>query len=382
MGLQKRLKKSCGWAAILCASAAMTACEQQGADPTTLGTGGGGGTSTLPTTINEADFQADIVPADGVTASLHKNGSFSTACKVTAAQVGTSAAAIDCVLEQKELDMYIGGYEIAYNVPSNMCKYVRVMPYYYYTYKPGFGATTVNVTTTNGTLSAFTYTGGSTGTVIGYNNGALTCNWDHSQGGGVIKGPNCCDGSYTLNTRVITTGASPTDVTTTSTLDWPGHASNCLSGPAMDTQAKDVYGYPKSSVYSLFGKQLKGSYVVKPPVERFYTNLHGASYFLSGNYDNAATWPEAISGPGGGIPQGSPFFTLDCYDEAADLAARIRVLTRAWTTKSAYDAQDPTLADTAGSEPSPFGSYPYNDFYSWKILTTAFGNSYYPTTGN
>jgi hypothetical protein len=270
-----------------------------------------------------------------------------------------------------------------------MCEYILESPSYYYQFLPGNGPTTVNMTVTDGVTTALTYAGGSTSaTAISTDGkGGYRCSFDYSTGN--PAGPNCCEGTYTLNLTTVVTDPASSNLAT-STQEWTGRHSACLTGPAMDTQPLDVYGYPRDTFRYLAGKQTLFFYGVESPLKKhnFFTNLFAADYFTSTDYTDNTTWPLPFRGPQAVaanpnyISPTHPSFILSCLDGAEDVVAQLRLYTRSWTTKAQFEQSGGTgNADLATAEPSPFDAYSYADRDSWNLFTSSFPTSY-PGFGN
>ena len=363
---------------------------------TTTTTAGPPATATIGgTTYSNSAFYVGVLPPPGVTMVTHAEtvttagpvitqAGWSTQCTATGT-LGTSSTFQDviCIVEAEELDLYMQGYTLQVNVPAGMCSYFEYNPYYYYQFEPANGPTTVSLTVgTPSPDATFTHSGGSGNgaATISYDGTALHCSANYSDpilypG---VGGPNCCEGSYTLNTT--TTGATPPTVTSTAT--WGGQKSNCLVGPAMSSQPKDKAGYPEPMVYALNATSHTGTYVIASPVsQQLASNLAVSNYFLptaaSVAVGTAATatygitqTSMAIQGPTGVAKPTNPYYEFGCLDAAADYIARIRVLVRAWSGDSAFAAAVSAgvyggNAQNASTEPSPFGSQPMLDRRTW-----------------
>jgi hypothetical protein len=346
-------------------------------------------------------FCVNVVPPAGTTMILHQDGNFSQPCS---AQAGTDMA---CILEADELDLYAQGMSLNYNVPTGMCSYMRMQPYFYYQYQPGIGPTQVTITTppsgtpvetdSNDGIPTSSNANQTKTIVSGYTSTTATCSADYTSSGG----PNCCGGSYSLTLTTPATSPSTSPVTTVSTQSWGGNPNNCLVGPGVDSQIHETgspgdprIGYPEASLFTLDGVALNKNYVVQSPLTKGYvTNAYIANFWQSGTtgyYPLLTTGPttgapNAIQGPNviagsiesgcqdGPFCTGNPWYEFVCEDPASDYVARIRVMVRSWTSDvnfRSFIANQTNLPANGtynlyGNEPAPFSEQPIEDLETW-----------------
>jgi len=335
--------------------------------PPPLGTGNG-------YTFAPSDFFVNVVPISGMTQVTHLDGNWSLPCKI---QQGSIYQDINCLVEASELDLYAKGLTFSYNFPANMCAYSYFVPYYYYQYLPGLGPTNVTILEQPG-LSPVTGPAGAKGpdgvttmSFSGQNGETPTCSADYSANGG--SGPNCCSGTYTITKTVVpqpqpSVVASPT--VTVSTGNWGGQPSNCLAGPAVTSQTKDLTGYPTATLTYLNGKNLNANYpVVSPLSKSYFSNLYIANYFTPGpNYDLSSTGaPVAYFPPYTGARAAQPVYEFRCLDHSAEIINRVNVLVRSWSTDSEFASQGNSSLSLP--EGIPFNFHDFYNFLTWVGVT-------------
>jgi hypothetical protein len=328
-----------------------------------------------------------------VTVAQNGTGIWSQSCKISLGQPSTD---MTCVLEASELDLYFNGTTLVWNGPAEQCAYVQVSPYYFYQFQPGVGPTTISATqTTTGSGNPITQiTAQSGGTVAATVNasGTIVCAADYS-GSLPIPGPNCCQGPYTLN---LTSVSIQDGVTTTTgpvpeSVEWGGNASNCLAGPAVDSQTKDSAGYPEPTLYFLNGKTVNQGYTVKPSLGTHYTNVYAANYFAPpySNFDagiglsmDLATTPVPMQSPAGtGFRQATPWYEFSCLDNAHQYVHRIRVMIRSWDETSNLNQQLIGFSSQGGAQSLPFSDQSNYTYGTWLGAAPGFGLATYPGFG-
>ncbi len=328
---------------------------------------------------------------------IHKRSSETTAlgtnpatdrsleCKVTTANY-SSDAMINCLVEADELELAYNGIAFNFNVPSNMCEYVRVMPFHFWNFRPALnGATTAGPTVVtydlvDGTIDSTTMvTRTPTGApladdavdqaVANRAGTAARCLYDYSESGG----PNCCEGQYELTVTTRDTLAN-TNVTNTTRPSWGGLAANCLAGPAMRTQGKSVFGTPIHKIHYVAGTGINRALVAYERdddgriMDTAFTANHVAG---SADLSNVNTLPLGYRSYLGYAP--TPYYEFACLDRDAEVKARIQVFVREWNEAAElvkYRAADVTAdPDTAGNETSPsLPTEPNNDYIDWDDL--------------
>ncbi|MGE3260514.1 MAG: hypothetical protein AB7K68_01935 [Bacteriovoracia bacterium] len=355
-----------------------TACGQVNSEkatvngPSTQAGAGGSGGSTVPVpagpVVNAAGFfvaltgssNSAMAPyfhqADAAYGATIGTTNFSSECKI--ADGSADGNDVLCVAEVEELDLYFNKLKIQYHVPSDMCTYVRTMPYWFWAYGPGNGPTIV---------SHEILADKSIRDVTNTSNGTAQCSYDYSTAGG----PNCCIGTYS---HTVTTYASDGTFTKqTDSKEWTGEASNCAAGPAMEIQqAKSADGLPLATIEWVQNTGLNRVVTYNGPIDAtFGASSRVFSNVWTGNFynplDHTGGKPIGLQVPSGltspntlHLPQDT--YDFQCLDGAYDIRQRIRLFIRDWNTHSAMgEGGDP---DLTGSEPS-YPTFPLNDRSDW-----------------
>jgi hypothetical protein len=302
--------------------------------------------------IDPAGFYVTARAKAGVTIDTHKDETgFGEACLADRGEL------IDCIIDIREEDLWSLGLELQYNVPSKVCQFLVVSPYYFYRYEVGNGDSAVQVDTdSNGDVGVDTDNDGTVDEAV------TTCDYDYSSTGG----PNCCLGEYTKTTRSWDAVGSVYTVDSTQTeVKWGGKVSTCLGGPALDSQSLTEDGIPIPTEYEVLDTGINSTYPITAPQEKgpLASNVHIANYFKASEHS-------------GGIPAPvvQPYYSFTCYDESFEIISRIRVMIREWNRNIDFANRTtvPTAHDTTGQEDPPFSSAGLNDRNDWKD----FGNSY------
>jgi hypothetical protein len=273
-----------------------------------------------------------------------------------------------------------------YNTPAEQCAFQQYYPYYYYQFAPGDGPGTVAETITDGVITTLSYSGGDAGSSV-YANSQTTyaCSFDYSgeADGPGPAGPNCCGGSYWLTVTTVTTG-SPNTVSPPTLMQWGGDFTNCLAGPAVASQPKDVAGYPEPVLTFLNDTTINSTYVVPAPIQQIYksTNVYASNYW-AGSYTVSesnpipasvplAFWPSNPAKVSGthSAPPANPWYEWDCLDDSGDYVNRIRVLVRSWSSNSAFAQQG--TAGIAGPQGPPFSDHDLLNWPTWPLVIDSF----------
>lgn len=323
---------------------------------------------------------------------LHKEGqgTSTTRCVITSDQVSDSNTAtkgvndIDCVLEAGEMDLNTNGFTFNSIVSPGLCEYVSFYPFAYNDWP---------ITTTTGTsYNEFVFTdsgdpaticsnsvtgdgvgsviseaqvqgsgipnvglafgstycaAGSTGCTPGTDVASPTCFGDHSNVS--ATGPNCDEGSYTVNTYTCADDGNGTNdcvcTLTTVETECGGDRASCIAGPYNEVglSPNNTFTYTDTfsgvtTDYNIDGQPSKTN------------NIYHANYSLdmgcfetgSSNYlFDTDTWatdlgPSSASTLGFGATNpfegyfANKFYTFNCLDASFDVKARIRVIIRDW----------------------------------------------------
>lgn len=311
--------------------------------------------SAPPNVVNDIGFYVKVANDTKYASYMSKGTSFGSACSIS-----TSAASsqdIVCTVDAQEGDLFFHGLQLNYNVPPTMCKYMRMMPYYYYKHSTGYGPSalsiTVDITNDIKTITGCTVTEADGSVIAGCsgqkevtfltNSMDATCVYDRSDFGG----KNCCFGDYTFTK--VTTGDTPgTEVVKG---NWGGTWSSCLSGPAIrDWNHAADNGYPIPLVYYTEGSGLNEVYKVSGPIDkRLGENYTVSNYY--GDMDHThngfvdartTTLPYAFDPvddlDGSAMPIGKDAYTFECLDTSWEVKHRIRIYVREWNTYSQFIA--------------------------------------------
>ncbi len=263
----------------------------------------------------------------------------STECKISD---GASYTDMICVMEIEELDLFFSDITLQIHVPSDMCSYLKQTPYSFYAFEPGNGPTVV---------SWEVLTDGSITDETNASNTVPQCLYDTTLNDGI--GADCCLGSYTQT--IFTQQADGTFTSAPTTHDWTGKASNCLDGPAMNSQTKDSKGFPTSDMFFVEGTGKNFTYTIPHAMDRtignsaYTSNLYAANFYKKSEHDTNR--PRAMRLPTQVTTSTEKFtpndaYTWSCLDRAEEVEHVIRLFIREWD-------EDPIAAN--GDPDSGFG---------------------------
>ena len=331
-----------------------------------------------------AGFSITALSPAGNMTYLHAFNSFNAPCAATVGQAPTDT---NCLLSVREQDLWSNGMNYAINVPPGMCKYLEEVQYSYYNNQAGFGPSSFDVTITTTASgpavtacsaknqSGVTYSGAGVGVINGncvtpdgtlLASGSIKCAYDYSDSSDT-SGPNCCGGSYQVNTTTSTTTAGVTTTTgpVATTGIYTGKIGNCLAGPGVTgswpTVSAGVYkGFPASVISPVKSTGLAKTVTIKPPVtyvlgEEF--NLSTANFFNWSAYQsgiaafNVAPRPRAFASAlntNGLNSRTNEAYDFLCLDEASEVKQRIRLYIVSWDTNEQF-AQYANSGGTTGS---------------------------------
>lgn len=305
------------------------------------GTGTGTGTTPIPTTEFGLFAPQDV----GYLTRVHQTGTTDTPCTTTPGESTADYVALDCTLETNELDLYASGLAYDLTVPEGGCDYIMWSHYQYEAWEVGDGPSTVSITIdADGTIVSET-------NAIG---GMPYCEFDYSYWDN--SAPNCCLGSFTIETTDQSTGST----STTGGGDWGGTASQCYAGAAyIDPDlVVDDNGWPMGTYIFLNRASYYKRFSWGGLSTSFSTNVNLANYFDPADHDG--TEPAGYTGD-----YAAPTYMIGCYDNAEELLARIDLTVREWNEEAQFDADgDP---NTTGTE--PVTGLPLNDRQDWADAT-------------
>ena len=359
-------------------SSAMTSALLGSSNTSALTTPGSSSVAKDPFILDPANVYLSITGTGNTTMFLHAAGDFTKPCSITPS---SSKQELFCILEAEELELYLSNLTIIGNFPTSSCQVVRYLPYYYYQFKPTVGPTSVEVNETGGKytmVNAGDLTGGTTGAKIVSNSvhcreGDYTT--DHDWKGSL--GPNCCSGPYTLTIHHRDTNS--TEITDR---DWGGKPSNCLKGPAMDSQTIDANGYPKVTAIRALTSTTQAigtSTVFYSPISKEALSNVGLS-----NYFEGATPPVATGSPDGRFKAANPYYYYYCDNNAGEHNYAIKLLVRNWSTDSEFKKANGDFKKF-GKQGPPFSSDDLLEYYGWPGNQTegsGIGEDQYPEFEN
>jgi hypothetical protein len=297
---------------------------------------------------------------------------FGTECKILKAAGNTD---LECIVDINEGDLFYHGLKLHYNVPPEMCAYLRRSPYWYWNYEVGVGPSTLEINITKDansivTASDCTVNGGAADPgcddlddiTVDTASGEPTCTYDQSDFGR----PNCCFGDYTINTNITADGVL---TSTTANGSWGGSVLNCIGGagktswdlPATADEAPgSEYTWTRDSGLNL-------DWTLKSPI----STTDGQHYSIANYYTTAGT-PHSHAGfvsatvstlpyftvpiddrDGDSVPSGNGAYTFECLDEGHEIKHRIRVYVRDWDAYADYLAYISTSGVTAVPDREP-----------------------------
>ncbi len=288
------------------------------------------------------------VKSDGnILAHVRAASSFTSKCSIAPTASNTDIA---CYIDVPEGDLYTNDLTMIYNIPPNMCRYMRRTPYWYYNHEVGVGPTSITMNITqnaSGDVTAYTcgINGGAPGSCSGLAEANVnqttrtaTCVYDKR----TSSGANCCFGNYTLTKNVTTPTSTLSESANNS---WGGNYSSCIGGPGKSNwTAFSTSGLP-IPILEKTRAGVVGEFTVTAPI----SNISSQSTISVSNYYNPTlhthvgfVLPRSTNKPyyldpvddrsGTAISPANDLYSFDCLDEAFELKHRIRVTVREWDT--------------------------------------------------
>jgi hypothetical protein len=313
-------------------------------------------------------------------------------CTILASETSAANRDILCIAEIEELDLYFNDLRIDVNIPASMCSYTTFTPYWYYSFQPGTGPTTVSYTVT------------SDGDVINRVNVSPDrtplCTYNYT----LNNGPNCCVGDYNLIVTTISTDL--TSETTTTAATWPGRIGNCTSGAGSISTSRDSENRPIPAIRFIEGAGI-AEVVTFPKADdrrdRFGDDIvsnHWAANFYNPsevaaapagfhaldpsrpNRPAAMRIPDSIPNVAASLPQDT--YEWQCLNRSLERLSRIRLMVREWdegpiTVGGVSDAltNTNTVCGVGAVTPSECSGDPdfpddaLNDFADWRFSSDA-----------
>ncbi|MEK7356909.1 MAG: hypothetical protein AAB250_10695, partial [Bdellovibrionota bacterium] len=300
-----------------------------------------------------------------VTTYLHKFNSFTASCEIPTTT--TTPTDLQCILNVKEVDLFLAPTQLEINVPPGMCKYFYEYPYWYWDRRPGKGPSSLSATITDGVMTACSADsvagavgGGGCSVADGFfeSSGEFKCAYDYSLTPGY---PNCCGGTYGKTLTTITAG-TPTYAYSNGA--YGGKIGNCAGGPGvagMDWPTSPTSGLP-SSMWTYVPQGAGHIKITEIPAaidvdnatdtSVYSANMYGWTNYVAGTH-SAATLPTGLSAPidlsGDTLTAANPAYVFGCYDSARELKHRIRVYINEWDTNENFEAYATSAGNTANS---------------------------------
>jgi hypothetical protein len=162
--------------AVLLGACAKKSTSGSGDSPST----DGGGATPLDPIPAANYFYVHGIPETKIESYTHIiDQAWDSKCKIDLDAETDAKRDIMCVVEMKETDIYFTDLTLQYNVPEHpRCRYITVMPYFFYRYEPGIGPSSVHWSEdANGSKSALVYSAGGTGSGVTLGkDGEIRCN--------------------------------------------------------------------------------------------------------------------------------------------------------------------------------------------------------------
>lgn len=282
-----------------------------------------------------------------------------TATDFTQSCVAAKGEIVTCIADAEEFTFYAQDLNLHYTVPSQLCDYVKIEPFYFVNHKTKYYLPT-------DTLTIYVGKDGTVGTA-GDNAGAITTPLDcYAEG----ADPVCCVGKYNQATYKWDESTNEFLGPTLTTVNRP--LGSCLGGPASLTESRTPLGEIAPKFYYVASTGISSDYKIPATSNQLVTIAWNVNYFAAA--DHAGSIPQAFKySAGNGLVLGNPYYSVSCYNRSWELNSQIRVQLRDWNTKADFEnrATDPTTHDRVGLEPAPNGTKPINDELDWKDLEGA-----------
>lgn len=287
-------------------------------------------------------------------AHVHTTGQFGTTCSINPA---SSLQDITCIIDIPEAELFMHGLALKYNVPSDMCRYLRRRPYWYYNDDVGYGVSSIvinRVYTDNVFTSATCSINGAGAGPCNSNPEVfidpiptaptLTCVYDHTLSGG----KNGCLGAYSLTintTSNVTAPPSSTASSSNSAGSWGTSISSIIGGAARNGWPLSSDGYPLTMITPADKGLLNNIYTIAAPLDSIATHstmeianyytpaLHTHDGFVLGTTSSLPYPIDPIDDISGSpIVAGEDAYLFECRDQADEMLHRIKVYVREWDT--------------------------------------------------
>jgi hypothetical protein len=325
-------------------------------------------TDALPGTSNGAssvsNFFISVDSNINSIAHVHDATGFSTKCAIDPSE---SKRDIECVIEVPEAELFMNGLGLGYNIPPNMCRYLKRKTYWYYDKEVGTGPSSIVINKTvnaSGDLTASSCTvdgvanAGCTPTsevTINVQDETVSCVYDKSS----VGSSNCCMGNRTLTVNTLNSGTGLTNIST-SPGSWGANLATCIGGAGKNSwSAVSSTGLPISLVEKTKAG-VTGTYILPAPISTssFSSNIEIANYHnqIAGTHTHTGFGPALVppiatrasnlpyfvdpidDRNGTLVTPGNGTYDFECLDEGFETLHRIRVRVREWDTYLDYAA--------------------------------------------
>lgn len=325
---------------------------------------------------------------------MHKSGSLSEACELTAPVGGfdaddydyTSATyAADCILDAQELDIYAKGIKFEAQIDDNLCEYVLYQPFSFFRYQPGNSnrtyyeticdesCKTVDPSRCNKIFDSYTSVGNVYSDELAEE---PKCTFDYTDANSSFPRPDCDEGTMTKISHSFTGTAddpstpanelscdfSTPDVNTTE-IECTGDHLNCIDGAAKEDEEDYRFGviYPNEDLNSFtkeysytapienltsYGSNMKlanySRVCADNSVAKTSTSVYNSLTFKGhhfetlysndtrSTYDATAEATYVANTPFISSYNVKPYYAIYCLDQAKDIKAQLRLFVREW----------------------------------------------------
>ena len=391
--------------ALAFSSVALTGCgeEEESATVPSVGDDTGDPSGDNDFVVDQDQIFLDVA-SGGWTSLMHENTGISDSCAIVPDDSLTAAERyIECTLEVPELSAWFRNIDLAVNMPANTCRYTRVRPYWYANFDIGFHATDIYIESqTDGVGECLQYQCSNTGY------GALTacntspaqaiadgdswyidgegnpiCLFDHAQIDS--DDPDCCVGSYTLNSRTYDT-VNTVATNTVSTVASFGtvYGEQCYGGPfSYEASWPKLNNQPVPLVINTWLEGMGEIYTLASPssYNRYQYNTINGNYYSPGvGLPNpmSSTYANSIGQTGHVSPYED--YEVECLDEGDEVIYSIKLKIREWNTTADFNTYlasgtgDPDVSGVEGTncEYEDPDDDQCNDRTDWDDLTNSF----------
>ncbi len=365
-----------------------------------------------PEVVNDIGFYVKVLN-DKILHTMTTDGVYGGSCNIPS--TATTSQDMVCRVDIQEGDLNFHDIKINYNVPPNICRYMRMTVPHYYNFEVGRGPKVIDIditgdisgvntiTNCNVTLEDNSVQAGCAGQLeVSFDTGMsdtalmekIQCAYKHPS-----TGVNCCTGDFTF---IVDDG---TDVITRA-MSWGKLSLGCISGPGANSWAfkNSDTGFPKPAYYFTDDGLNQTWDMISPFTLKYYDNYSMANYSGSNGLNHShngfvdartSTMPYAFAPiddrDGSLIDDLQDSIKLECLDSSFEVVHRIQLYFREWNTFSEFMA----FRDAAGASGNPHvGGYEdgvscdyflgnpelCNDVRSWDDILNLQDSNYAVTT--